>query len=160
MMPISILVLEDNPSIREGYKKLLIREANDEFSTEVYVETFPDSDSAIIRLLDLGKPSFDLFFTDIDLAGSPNPNKAGIDFAKFARKTSPDVPIIGCSGYFSDTDLASSEKALFDKWWPKGSTFVNIDEMFKDAISKALDHRQNIIVKHPSLSESFMTNNP
>ena len=138
-MSVSIMVVEDNDSIRAGYKNLLVEEARQTFSTEVFVEDFANSDRAVKRLLDQSKVTFDLFFTDIDLTGSPNPDKAGVAFAKFIKSTLPDVPVIGCSGYFNKDDLNPDEIRYFDKWWPKGSSFADLDKMLKNAIQLAID---------------------
>ena len=106
------MVVEDNPAIREGYKELLIDEAYETYGMQANVDVYSNSDDAIKRLLAPNQPTFDLFFTDIDLAGSPNPNRAGIYFARYAKKTLPEVPVVGCSGYFSDSDLVSEEKDI------------------------------------------------
>lgn len=160
-MQVSIMVVEDNDAIRAGYKRFLIDEAK-ELDIIAYVEDFANYDGAIKRLLDKNKPTFDLFFTDIDLTGSPNPDKAGIYFAKYAKKTLPDVPVIGRSGYFNDADLSMDEKQYFDKWWPKGSSFADLDEMLKDTIERAIESKkkrmsseQSLTIQTPETDEHF-----
>ena len=161
-MNINIMVVEDNAKIREGYKELLIDEASVNYGTQANVDLYANSDAAIKRLLEPNKPMFDLLFTDIDLAGSPNPNRAGIYFARYAKKTLPEVPVVGCSGYFSDSDLVSEEKEFFDAWWPKGSSFRNLDKMFNDAIKRAIECKQKRIaiseclyIQTPETEEQF-----
>ena len=158
------MVVEDNPAIREGYKNLLIEKAYQKFRTDAHVDTYSSLDDAIRRLLDRNQPTFDLLFTDIDLSGAPSPDKAGISFAKFARTTHPGIPVVGCSGYFSDSDLSLEEKNYFDAWWPKGSPFVNLEKMFNDAIQRAIESKQkrlaligNSFIETPETEEQFKT---
>ncbi len=156
------MVVEDNRAIREGYKELLIAEANDEYGIMAHIDAFSNSDDAIKRLLEPNQPIYDLLFTDIDLAGSPNPDKAGIYFARFAKKAFPDIPVVGCSGFFTDYDLSHEEKEYFDAWWPKGSSFRNLEKMFNDAIKRAIDCKQKRLsltdgtfIQFPDTEEQF-----
>ncbi|MBI3358493.1 MAG: response regulator [Nitrospirae bacterium] len=152
-MSVSIMVLEDNASIREGYSNILRNTGKKTFHTEVLIEAFATPDDAIRRLMDPAKQSFDLFLTDIDLIGSPKPNKAGLDFAKCAKELQPDVPIVGCSGYFGDTDLREDEKKLFDQWWPKGSNIAKTAEMFGKVVALALQHKKDHIATDQNKAE-------
>ena len=135
------MILEDNPSIRESYCSVLKDVAKRNFNTTAYIESFGSFDEAVKRLINPNQHSFDLFFTDIDLAGSPTPDKAGLDFAKFAKIILPDVPVVGCSGYFVDSDLSDPEIRLFDRWWPKGSAIAQLNQMFDDVMARAIEHK-------------------
>jgi CheY-like chemotaxis protein len=138
------MVLEDNPSIREGYRNILQKTAAT-FKTKAIIEVFATPDEAVKRLMDPVRRSFDLFFTDIDLTGNPKPDKAGLNFAQFARSIMPDVPIVGCSGYFADADLSAAEKSIFDQWWPKGSNISQLTKMFNDVMGLAIKHKESSI---------------
>lgn len=138
MTTLSIMLIEDNVSIRNAYKRSIKEQALEE-KINTDIEAFQTLDSAVRRLLDEKQStSFDLIFTDIDLTGDPKPDKAGITFARFVKKNQPDIPIIGCSGYFADTDLTEEEKSLFDRWWPKGSSITELKEMIKDTVQRAI----------------------
>lgn len=141
MTTLSIMLIEDNVSIRNAFKHFLEEKALEKKSKAI-VTDFASSDKAIKRLISREEPAFDLIFTDIDLAGIPTPDRAGIDIAKFVKDTQPDIPIIGCSGYFADTDLTEDEKSLFDRWWPKGSAVAVLKEMTEDTVQRALLYKE------------------
>jgi CheY-like chemotaxis protein len=154
------MLVEDNISIRSSYKKFLEEEAAQEH-TKAYVEEFSESDDAVKRLLNAGKPPFDLILTDIDLSGAPNHNKAGIDLAKFVKETQPDTPIVGCSGhFFGDKDLSEKEKQLFDRWWTKGSPVSKVKEMFKDTVKIAILHKEKRLQSSEAISSVHADTSP
>ena len=68
------MVVEDNRAIREGYKELLIAEANDEYGIMAHIDAFSNSDDAIKRLLEPNQPIYDLLFTAKDPADYGGPH--------------------------------------------------------------------------------------
>ena len=85
MKPFRILLVEDEDLIR-----LILSEALQDYGFEV--TSAANGDEAIAHLGD--EHSFDLLLTDIQLPGGLD----GLDIARAARRTAPDMPIIFTTG--------------------------------------------------------------
>jgi CheY-like chemotaxis protein len=139
MMEIKILLLEDNARIRKNYKSLLEEEARDR-QIQLAVADYGEAEDAVSRLLDEKPEYFDLIMTDINLVESDSSDRSGLAVARFARRRSADIALVGLSAIFDDGALLDAEIALFDKWWSKSVGFNQIDQLVQDTILRAMDH--------------------
>jgi CheY-like chemotaxis protein len=88
----NILIVEDEPLISEMIADVLCDNGFD-------VHAVADGESAL-RYLDDG-PEVDVLFTDINLLGQMD----GTVLAKKVRERRPEIPIVYCSGRYSETAL-------------------------------------------------------
>jgi CheY-like chemotaxis protein len=142
-MSISILVVDDIRPIAEGFAGKFRRYSKERFHVRADVEVLCTSDEAVRRISDESKPKFDLLFTDIDLSGGDSPDKAGVAFARYAKKTIPGIPLVGCSGQFAQDDLSDEDRGIFDQWWPKGGLAKNLSAIAEDTLSRAITYHQS-----------------
>lgn len=149
-MSISILVVDDVRPIAEGFAGKFRRVAEAVFNISANVEALFSLDDAVSRIIDRSRPPFDLVFTDIDLHGGSNPDKAGVAFARFVKDSLPGVPLVGCSGRFEQDDLAEEDRVVFEKWWPKGGLSNNLDAIAEDTVRRAIAYHN---AKPQGLSE-------
>ena len=99
----NILVVEDEPLISEMISEILCENGFD-------VHTVPDGESAL-RYLDDG-PEVDVLFTDINLLGRMD----GSILAQHVRERRPEIPIVYCSGRYSESVLSPlMSRSLFLK---------------------------------------------
>jgi hypothetical protein len=79
------------------------------------------------------------------------------------RRRFENLPIAGYSAVFAESQLASGERGLFDRVWPKGATYREIDEMMNYCCDRAYAHRRLQIeqdahlgpgVRHPSIDDT------
>ncbi|HEY0223226.1 MAG TPA: response regulator [Pseudolabrys sp.] len=99
----NILMVEDEPLISEMIAEIL---SDNGFN----VHTVADGESAL-RYLEDG-PRVDALFTDINLEGRMD----GSMLAKEVRERRPELPIVYCSGRFSESALAPMmSRSLFLK---------------------------------------------
>ncbi len=137
-MNISILVLDDLRPIAEGFAGKFQRCSKEQFHVKTDIEVFCSADEAVRRITDNSMPKFDLLFTDIDLTGGDFPDKAGVAFARYARQMIPDIPLVGCSGQFSEDDLSDQDREVFDIWWSKGRLGENLSVIAEDTLTRAI----------------------
>ena len=161
-MSISILVVDDVRPIAEGFAFVFRQFSKDHFRVEADIEVLCSSDEAVRRIGDESKPKFDLLFTDIDLSGGDSPDKAGVAFARYARSIIPGIPLVGCSGQFAPDDLSDEDRAIFDKWWLKGTTAKDYPAIANDTLNRAITYhhdRQTSTASHktPSKLESAVS---
>jgi CheY-like chemotaxis protein len=88
----NILLVEDEPLISEMIADVLCENGFD-------VHAVADGESAL-RYLDDG-PEVDVLFTDINLLGRMD----GTMLAKAVRERRPEIPIVYCSGRYSESAL-------------------------------------------------------
>ncbi len=84
--PKKLLVIDDEPAIREGVRRILESES-------FKVETFASGHSALERIR---QESFDLVITDLKMPGI-----SGMDVLKSIKEIQPDLPVIFITGYSS-----------------------------------------------------------
>jgi len=152
-MNISILVVDDIRPIAEGFAGKFRRFSEEHFHVRADVEVLYNPDDAVSRISDESKPKFDLLFTDINLSGGGSPDKAGVAFARFAKKKVPGIPVVGCSGQFAQDDLSEDDRAIFDKWWLKGETARNLSEIANDTLSRAISYHHR--GRQPSPDQTY-----
>jgi CheY-like chemotaxis protein len=86
-------------------------------------------------------PSIDLVLTDIRL-GLQGDDKSGVDLARYVRRQFCDLPIVGYSAVFTESQFASGERGLFDYVWPKGANYREIDAMMNYCRDRAYTHQR------------------
>lgn len=73
--------------------------------------------SAELALLEADQsPHFDAVLCDINLLNRPN-DRSGVALAGAIRRRLPSIRIVGYSAQFSEEDLTTSERAVFDRWY-------------------------------------------
>lgn len=103
MRKANILMVEDEPMITEMISQIL-----GEFGFNVH--TVADSESAL-RYLEDG-PEVDVLFTDINLEGQMD----GAVLARHVRERRPELPIVYCSGRYSQSAITPlMSRSLFLK---------------------------------------------
>ena len=113
-----ILVVDDDPLIRETSALILIREG-------FQVRTSEDGFSALVQLRTA--------LPDLIIADLRMPNMSGFEFLSVVRRRFPQIPVIAISG---DFNAASSNDLLADAFFQKGAyrpeqLFVRIAELLK-----------------------------
>jgi two-component system cell cycle sensor histidine kinase/response regulator CckA len=98
--PASILLVEDESSVRRLFRKVLERHG--------YTVTEAGSGEEAIRVCRVSTEGFDLLITDIVLTGM-----RGREIAAAVRHFFPRIPIIYMSGYGYSSEMASRENAPF-----------------------------------------------
>ena len=101
-----VLVVEDDPSVRLTISKVLSRAGYEVIQSVNGPEA--------LTIWENAQDSIDLVVTDMVMPGQ----MSGIDLAKEIRKSSPEIPVVYCSGYSSEllNDLPIGE---FDRIIPK-----------------------------------------
>lgn len=142
---LNILLIEDNKAISDAYRVLLEAEGNE-------VVCAYDADEAITILEAQPSIAFDLFFTDIDLVGDPTKgaDRSGIAFACYARKTLPNIAVVGHSAYFDNDDISPEERDCFDEWFPKGIKTAEREKMFEQTLTLARRKRKERVASAPA----------
>ena len=103
MRKANILMVEDEPMITEMISQIL-----GEYGFNVH--TVADGESAL-RYLEDG-PEVDVLFTDINLEGQMD----GAVLARHARERRPELPIVYCSGRYSQSAITPlMSRSLFLK---------------------------------------------
>jgi hypothetical protein len=142
-MSILILVVDDIRPIAEGFAAKFKRFSEQNFHVTTEVEVLCNSDEAVRRISNESMPKFDLLFTDIDLHGGINPDKAGVAFARFAKSMIPGIPLIGCSGRFEQDDLSDDDRSVFNRWWSKSRLAQNLQIIAKETLDLAISYHQS-----------------
>ncbi|MEM1033235.1 MAG: response regulator [Myxococcota bacterium] len=95
------LLIDDEPTVRRSIERVLRR-------ASLLVESFGSSERALARLLDPGRPSFDLAIIDCDL-----PGMGGADTIRAMRTRGTSLPTIGISGHDGGDELLAAGAASF-----------------------------------------------
>jgi CheY-like chemotaxis protein len=122
-MPV-ILIVDDNPSVRELLERLLT-------AARHTVWTASGGQEALEALQ---REAIDAVITDLDM-----PGMGGVELLKGLRQTRPFLPVIGISGHF---DPGAAAQAGFDAFFPKP---FNIADLLQ-ALSGALEKRRTVLI--------------
>jgi CheY-like chemotaxis protein len=127
-----VLVAEDDPIALEQMVGTLGKFDCESIGVVSHAEAIRvlHSDSAI-----------DLVLTDIRL-GVQQDDKSGVDLARYVRRTFGDLPVAGYSAVFTDLQLGSGEKGLFDRVWPKDASYRDVDVMMNYCRDRAFAHHR------------------
>jgi PAS domain S-box-containing protein len=121
--PLSILVVDDEPSVRETLADMLAA-----LKHHVVV-----ADGGRQALQKLGATEFDLMFTDLAM-----PEMDGWETARAIRLRSPETKIVLVTGYGTDTALPAGEDGLVDAIIGKPFDFSQVGQ----AITQVFTQRQ------------------
>jgi PAS domain S-box-containing protein len=117
----SILVVEDEPAVREIARAVLL-------SLDFKVLTANDGEDALLQLA-AGSINLSLIITDLHM-----PKMDGLAFVKKARELAPDVPIIVSSGRLekADADRLAEHgvRALLHKPFTQGDLVASLQHVF------------------------------
>jgi signal transduction histidine kinase/ActR/RegA family two-component response regulator len=127
-IPRRILVIEDNPDLRDALKRLL-----EQVGHQVLVS--PDGENGVTKAL-ARRP--DVVLVDI---GLPKLDGYGVA-ARLRRSLPPEVLLVAVSGYGSKEDRARSLEAGFDYHLTKPITLVALEEIFRRTPPK---HRAGLL---------------
>lgn len=108
---IRVLLVEDNPDIGQLRADLFEQ-------LGCHVRTVRSLDEAVAALPDIS--AVDIVITDINLGSDPR-DQSGLAFARLAREARPDLPIIGYTAAFSESELPMAEHPEIARWFVKGS---------------------------------------
>ncbi len=108
----SILVTEDNESLRKAIREFFLRERFE-------VEDVADADAALAAL---GRRHFDLLVSDVRMPG-PGGNRAGLELLKRVKATDPDTIVIIMTAYSDSDDAVEAIRAGAKEYLKKGEDF-------------------------------------
>jgi|GEM_PF-1530088 len=126
------LIVEDQPSTLTSRKRI--------FNTHGFQAIGAKSKADALREF-RASPTIDIVVTDINLVGSDEADKSGVDLAREIRSRRPTVPVIALSGRFDDLD--ADEKLSFNGFLLKGAFSVaQLEANLTDWKNQALRYRQ------------------
>lgn len=106
-----MLLVEDNAEIAA-----LRAEVFENFGCEVSIAG--NAEDAIVELSSYAQ--FDVVMTDINLGEDPR-DQSGLDLARWVRDSDPDLPIVGYTAVFTESELPMEEHPEIAKWFVKAS---------------------------------------
>ncbi|MDI6726714.1 MAG: sigma-54 dependent transcriptional regulator [Smithellaceae bacterium] len=124
MEKISILIVDDEPAIREGLGRIFTKEG-------LFVETSPSGQDAIECIQ---KRDFDLVITDLKMPGI-----SGIEVLKSIKILQPDVPVIIITGYSTIPSAVEAMKNGAADYIAKPFAADQIIQKAQEALSQKKD---------------------
>lgn len=116
-----LLIIDDEPAIREGVRRILEAES-------FQVETFSNGQAALERLR---HESFDLVVTDLKMPGI-----SGMDVLKTIKEHHPDLPVIFITGYSSVDNAVEAMKHGAVDYIAKPFSSEEIVKVIRTALEK------------------------
>jgi CheY-like chemotaxis protein len=115
-----ILVVDDEPSIRESLAELL--------TAVGYQVAMAENGISAVSHLDRTVP--DLIVTDLNM-----PEMSGLEFISYVRSRYPPIPIVAMSGEYQGNAVPAS--IIADSFYPKGQHPYNLLQMIASLIAKS-----------------------
>jgi len=127
----SILLAEDDESVRESFKRVLLLFVNHVYSAK-------DGEEAL-KLYEKHNP--DIIITDIKM-----PKMNGLEFIKKIRESDHDTPVIVTSAYTDQDFLLESIKLSLVEYVVKPIKESDLDRLLKECV-KALEKKSKTIIE-------------
>jgi DNA-binding NtrC family response regulator len=122
-----ILIIEDEETLRESLKRILVKEG--------YEVAAVDSAEAALPLLAM--QSFDVIVSDIIL-----PGVSGMEFLKSCRQKNPDLIVIIMTAYATIESAVEAIRAGAYEYIVKPVQHENLKTIIKKALSARADRRE------------------
>ncbi len=130
---LAVLVLDDDDENRELSARIFAEEA-------VRVVEAASKNEAERELI--SHPGIDAISLDVSLGGGGR-DKDGAALAVRIREARPELPIVGYSAYFEESDLSAEERAAFTAYFHRGGSIQDIREYVDRCLDEGLRYRRH-----------------